>query len=58
MKEYQAMLQHLSKVATHHRYEADACEQNILFIECMLSAMQELSQRIQTLEKESSTKKI
>ncbi len=53
MKEYQKIFEHLMKVAKYHRFEADVCDQNILMIESVLTALEDLNHRIERLERQS-----
>ena len=53
VKEYQKIFEHLQKVAAHHRFEADVCDQNILLIESVLVAIEDLNHRVEILEKQS-----
>ena len=53
MKEYQKIFEHLQKVSAHHRFEADVCDQNILLIESILSAIEDLNERVERIERES-----
>lgn len=53
MNEFQKIFEHLQKVAAHHRFEADVCDQNILLIDTVLVAIEDLIHRVEALEKES-----
>lgn len=53
MNEYQKIFEHLQKVAAHHRFEADVCDQNILLIETLHTALEDLHHRVEILEKQS-----